>query len=77
MTPEEIVAFQEDEKRFAATPLGAAFRRFEAAHARAWQLDTEDGERDGYPRTTTRKAWEEEQTARKALVTMLKEIAYA
>lgn len=73
MTNEEIIAHQAKERAFAATPLGAAFLKFESATARAWQLDTEDSHTDRY-RASTRDAWEKHRIARAEFRAMLEKL---
>ncbi len=70
MTNEEIIAYQAKERAFAETPVGAAFNRFKNAHARAWQMDTEDSFTDK-DRKGTKEAWKKAEAAEAELRSLL------
>jgi hypothetical protein len=59
MTNEEIIAHQRREHEFAETEVGKAFRRFESAHSRYWQMDSHES-------VSYRRLSELDEAARKA-----------
>lgn len=56
------------ERKWNQTPLGKAFRKFEGAHSRFWQMDGQDRISD----RQLRNADEAQQTARRELLLLLR-----
>lgn len=71
MTNEEIVAHQRRAREFAETEVGKAFLRFENAHLRYWQQDSNDHISD----RRLRELDEAANKARAALVALLRPLA--
>lgn len=68
MTNEEILAHQRREREFMETAIGKALRRFENAHGRAWQVDTDGTCSD----RRLNEVWEASNKARVELVALLR-----
>lgn len=66
-------AWRENQRRwneFIATPIGAAFAKYEYAHARAWQKDTELVYTDRGDKSV-KEAWKASDQARSELLKLL------
>ena len=70
MTNEEIVAYQAEQRRFAATDAGAALLKYERLLAHSWQADSRDGISD----KRLREVWAASDEARVELVRIVKDL---
>ena len=63
--------------RFAATPIGAAFERFDNANSHAWALDTSESFKEYPNEKRLKEAWDNERQARREFLDLLYKIPFS